>query len=81
MRHGLAPDDAPKPVADELASLGFDVVIVGHMPFMGRMASVLLFGDESKRPVGFHTVTAACFASDGEGAWSLDWAVHPGVLG
>ena len=54
-RPGLAPNDPVVPVAQWLrAETGQrSVALVGHMPFLGRLASLLVVGDEQAQVVGF----------------------------
>ncbi|HSD59624.1 MAG TPA: phosphohistidine phosphatase SixA, partial [Burkholderiales bacterium] len=42
---GLNPNDAVGPVASEAAGWQQDVLIVGHMPFLGRLAAQLVCGN------------------------------------
>ena len=54
-RPGLAPNDPVVPVARRLRT-GTEhqsLALVGHMPFLGRLASLLVVGDEEVQVVGF----------------------------
>jgi len=54
-RPGLAPNDPVVPVALWLRT-GTEhqsLALVGHMPFLGRLASLLVVGDEQAQVVGF----------------------------
>ena len=57
-----------------------DLMIVGHMPFMGRLASALLAGDTEVGFVGFSTVAVACLERDEDGSWQIHWLVAPEIL-
>ena len=57
-----------------------DLMIVGHMPFMGRLASALLAGDTEVGFVGFSTVAVACLERDDDERWQLAWLVAPELL-
>ena len=50
---GLGPNDNVLPVADALADLSGSVMLVGHLPFLSRLAGVMLSGDPGRRPVRF----------------------------
>jgi phosphohistidine phosphatase len=54
-RPGLAPNDPVAPVAEWLRAEAEhrSVALVGHMPFLGRLASLLVVGDEQAQVVGF----------------------------
>src|SRR5262245_36224100 len=54
-RPGLAPNDPVVPVAQWLRT-GTEhqsLALVGHMPFLGRLASLLVAGDEQAQVIGF----------------------------
>ena len=80
-REGLAPNDPIGPIAKELSSLDEDVMIVGHMPFLGKLASALIAGDESADAVAFQQGGIVCLERDKDGAWRLRWMVIPQLLG
>ena len=54
-RPGLAPNDPVVPVAQWLRAETEhqSLALVGHMPFLGRLASLLVVGDEQAQVVGF----------------------------
>ena len=54
-RPGLAPNDPVLPVAQWLRAQTEhqSLALVGHMPFLGRLASLLVVGDEQAQVVGF----------------------------
>ena len=54
-RPGLAPNDSVVPVAQWLRAETEhkSLALVGHMPFLGRLASLLVIGDERAQVVGF----------------------------
>ena len=50
---GLAPDDDPTTWAGRLAAETGDVMVVGHLPRLARLASVLLTGEADRQLIGF----------------------------
>ena len=46
---GLSPNDPVKPVARKIASLSADTMLVGHLPFMARLAGRLVTGASTPR--------------------------------
>ena len=82
---GLAPKDDVSPVAQELASFSKEaVVLVGHMPFVSRLASKLLAGHPSaghpdKELVKFRNAGIVCILED-QGAWKLGWMITPALI-
>lgn len=68
---GLEPDDPIPPIAKQANGFTGDTMLVGHLPFMEKLASWLLFGHEQAEPVFFSPGTVACLSRNGD-AWSLN---------
>ena len=64
MIRGLHPDDSPDVLRHELAAETRDVLMVGHMPLIVHLASVLA-PDSSALPL--HGMIG--FERNGDGAW------------
>ncbi len=79
---GLAPNDATDALAGAIAGWSEDAMVVGHLPFMDRLASRLVAGSEEANVAAFQPGTVACLerADDG-GGWALAWMVRPELLG
>jgi len=77
---GLAPNDPVKPIARELKEVAGDLMIVGHLPFMDRLASILLAGAKEQEFVCFDEATVACLERDGGGEWVLLWLLSPQLV-
>ena len=80
-RGGLAPDDSASLVADELGEHTNDLMIVGHMPFLGTLASILLTGREDAEPVAFQRGGVVCLEGGEEQPWRVRWMIVPELLG
>jgi phosphohistidine phosphatase len=78
---GLDPLDAVEPFASELDRWTADTMVVGHLPFMGRLVSRLVTGDEEASAVDFRAGTAVCLEREGAGRWSITWVIHPAPTG
>jgi phosphohistidine phosphatase len=72
---GLAPMDDVRPVADELSRVSQPVMLVGHLPFMERLAGQLLVGDANRPIVRFRTAAIACLVREGEREQGIRWQV------
>jgi phosphohistidine phosphatase len=59
-RAGLAPNDPVEPLGNELAEVSEDLMIVGHLPFMDRLASLLVAGSESVGAIAFRNAGVVC---------------------
>jgi phosphohistidine phosphatase len=79
-RDGLAPNDPTEPVAQEAADWQDDAMIVGHLPFVDRLASRLVAGREDAGVAFFVPGTAVCLEQAEEGGWGVAWMVRPELL-
>jgi len=79
---GLEPNDPIEPVQRELAGVSADIMIVGHLPFLSKLVSALLIGDETIELVAFQNGGVVCLERGEEkGRWRLSWAVVPDLFG
>lgn len=76
---GMDPGDPPQLWGERLPEMSQDVMLVGHMPHLSRLASLLLTGDPEREAVQFENGGIVCLEYDGQ-RWSLDWAVTPGLI-
>lgn len=72
---GLAPDDDPVPVAEDLTHETRVLMLVTHLPFVGELASLLLTGSD-RLALKFSTGTIACIGLDASG-FRLDATFTP----
>ncbi len=77
---GLDPSDDPTEMAHFLKIYTDDVLIVGHLPNLEWLTSLLLNGVPDRRPVRFTNAGVVCLEKDSKGTWSLIWAVIPELL-
>jgi phosphohistidine phosphatase len=77
---GLAPMDDPGIWAERLKDLKNNVILVGHLPHMARLASLLLTGNPDKNIVSFKMGGIVCLKRDENSAWSLQWMLIPDVV-
>ena len=81
---GLGPLDEVAPVAEGLASEARDVLIVGHLPHVSRLASLLVFGDADREAFAFRQGGVLCLEgddeADGPARWNVRWMVVPELL-
>jgi len=79
-RSGIKALDDPRPVAEELDSKK-DVMLVGHLPFMSKLASCLVFNEPEKPVVQFENGGVLCLDRDVEsGMWLIKWTLYPSLL-
>lgn len=73
---GLRPNDDPYLAAAELAIAASSVMLVGHLPHLSRLASLLVHGDADAEKNDFMPATLASYSRDGS-LWSLNWTITP----
>ena len=56
----LMPLDSPEIWHEQLLHEEEDIMLVGHMPYMGMMASLLTTGSLNKAPIVFSEATVIC---------------------
>lgn len=75
---GLAPNDAVTGVVPDIAGWTADAMLVGHMPFVARLAGYLLTGGTDEPPIlAFEPGTVACLERTATGDWQLEWMLRP----
>lgn len=75
---GLAPLDDVQPVADALAREPQPVMLVGHLPFMAKLAALLVTGGPDRFVVRFRNGGIVCLAhEEGEDTWLVAWVLTP----
>ncbi len=77
---GLGPKAPLEKVSPEIAFWSVDTLIVGHLPYLGRLASLLLASDPDRSLLAFQPGTMACLEKEAEGQWVLAWMVRPELL-
>ncbi len=77
----LNPNDDPALWSAHLAAREKDVMIVGHLPHISRLAALLLTGDSNQAPVAFQNAAVVCLERDAESTWHLQWMLTPDLLG
>ncbi len=77
---GLAPLDPVEPIAQQLTGMSEDVMLVGHLPFMGYLASYLIAGAESVDAVAFQEASIVCLERDARSIWRVLWMVTPELV-
>ncbi|HYA12300.1 MAG TPA: phosphohistidine phosphatase SixA [Thermodesulfovibrionales bacterium] len=77
---GIAPLDAPKLWVERLKQKKNSLMLVGHLPHLGKLSSLLLSGDKEKNIIAFKMGGIVCLKRDDAGTWSLQWMITPEIL-
>ena len=76
---GLAPMDDVRPIAQALGKETAPLMLVGHMPFMDRLAGLLVTGDPDRSVVRFRMGGIVCLEGVGDD-WAVKWVVRPELV-
>ncbi len=79
-RGDLGPTDPVAPVAAHVESAAENVCLVGHLPFMSNLASLLVTGDQEHSVVAFRYGGVMCLEKAPEEGWRVAWYVRPELL-
>jgi phosphohistidine phosphatase len=79
-REGLQPNDDVSTITEELEAYDKDLMIVGHLPFLGNLTSLLISGRETANVIAFDAGTIASLDRHNHGEWQLNWIITPGIV-
>ena len=77
---GLAPNDEVQAIKEKIVSVRQDIMIVGHLPFLAKLASLLLTGCESAGTVAFKQGGIVCLGCEDVNQWQIEWMITPDLL-
>jgi phosphohistidine phosphatase len=73
---GLSPKDDPRAVASRIDGTQETWLIVGHLPHLSRLASLLVIGRDERPILAFRMGAPVCLVRDDSG-WSVRWILTP----
>jgi phosphohistidine phosphatase len=74
---GLNPNDDVKPWAERISKETEDLMIVGHLPFLDKLASLLLCGNENAQVIMFRYGAIVCLHQKEDKKWAVRWILTP----
>jgi len=74
----LNPLDSVEKFPEEIQSLNKDLMIVGHLPFLQKLASLLLSGSETNQFISYKNSGAVCL--EYTDTWKIAWMVTPELM-
>ena len=77
---GLAPLDDPGSWAGRLAEMDADIMLVGHLPHLAKLAALLLTGDQEKSVINFKMGGVVCLRRTEVGHWAVEWMLVPEII-
>jgi len=75
----LDPLADPKVWAEKLGESSEDLMLVGHLPHLSKLVSLLLLG-EDKEIIKFAAGGVVCLERDEEGRWTILWTIRPDII-
>ncbi len=79
-REDLGPNADVLAIAHELDAYSADLMIVGHLPFLDNLVSLLVAGRETADVVAFSAGAMACLRRPNHGPWQINWMITPELL-
>ncbi len=76
---GLAPNDDVVPVARIATNEWANSMLVGHLPFLNRLAGLLVTGNPEIQVVRFCNAGIVCLLNEKK-TWSINWVMTPELL-
>ena len=77
---GLNPNDDVYPWVERISREAEDLMLVGHLPFMEKLASFLVCGDERTKAVLFRYSAILCLEKKESGRFAVDWILKPEMV-
>jgi phosphohistidine phosphatase len=77
---GLSPNDDVRPWVERISREAKDLMIVGHLPFLEKLASLLVCGDGGAKAILFRYSAIVCLEKKGPERWAVDWVLKPDML-
>jgi phosphohistidine phosphatase len=76
----LNPNDDVQPWAERISKDSEDLMLVGHLPFLDKLASLLISGNENAQVVQFcYSVIVCLNQKEGKG-WPERWILTPEMV-
>ena len=76
----LQPNDDPRSIDWQKETQDKDAMLVGHLPFMARLVSVLLVGNAEEPIAAYRPGSVVCLECTPEGRWQVAWMIRPELL-
>jgi phosphohistidine phosphatase len=77
-KSGLAPNDAVPPIAEDMSQWRQDVMVVSHLPFLGKLVTYLVSGKEDDA-VAMPTASVVILKKEAQ-SWIIQEVIYPEQL-
>lgn len=79
-RDGLTPMDDPHIWGDRLDAVVEPTMLVGHLPHLSRLASLLVTGSADRATFDFGPASVLCLRRHEYGRWAVQWMLGPELV-
>lgn len=79
-KEGLAPNIPPNALFATIILTKKNTLIVGHLPFLQKLVSLVLLNSESHEIIRFNMAGVVCLERNAEGKWQLIFEIIPDLL-
>ncbi len=76
----IGATDPTDNIADELSQWSDGIMLVSHMPFVGRLTGRLTTGDEHRPLAAFLPGSVAALEHTGDDGWVVAWMLRPELI-
>ena len=76
----LGPNDDITNIAEEIEAYNTNLMIVGHLPFLAYLTSLLAADNETANVAAFDAGSIACLNRRNPGQWQVEWLIKPELL-
>ena len=73
---GLLPEDEPDTAKAEIEAAAQPIMLVGHLPHLGRLSALLARGDAASFDDAISPATMFCYWKGAPG-WQFEWRIRP----
>ena len=77
---GISPNDPVDEFASDADVWDEDTLVVGHLPFMSRLVSLLTLGDAEQELVQFTPGSVVCLERQEGHRWVIAWMIRPDLF-
>lgn len=78
-KDGLNPSDEPEGIYEKIKNFNGDLIIVGHLPNLSKLASLFLAGDKNKNIIAFKMASVLCLEKREEN-FEIKFFVEPEII-
>ncbi len=79
-KSGLSPLDDVKKIAGQINERDKDLLIAGHLPHLGKLASLLVARNDSVPVVSFQQGGVVCLERGEQDEWTISWMLIPRII-